>query len=289
MNEPVIIIGAARSGTNMLRDLIAQLPGYGTWPCDEINYIWRHGNASFPTDEFNSGMATPKVKHFVRNAFKKITKKLNIANIVEKTCANSLRVSFISEIFPQAKIIFIYRNGLDVVASAKKRWTAKLDIPYLIKKVRYVPISDLAYYGANYFLNRINRIFSKENRLAVWGPKFDGMEKLLQKSTTEEICAIQWQHCVEKALQELKDINKNNVFFICYEDFVKDPKHGTTNLCHFLNADIPDLLLKKITSNIRTDSVGKWKNDINNDTVSSIELMASDTLSEILSMQKESN
>ena len=41
-NPPVIIIGAGRSGTNMLRDLLAQLPQFSTWPCDEINYIWRH-------------------------------------------------------------------------------------------------------------------------------------------------------------------------------------------------------------------------------------------------------
>ena len=45
MVQPVVIIGAARSGTNMLRDVLVKLPGVGTWPCDEINYIWRHGNA----------------------------------------------------------------------------------------------------------------------------------------------------------------------------------------------------------------------------------------------------
>ena len=30
-------------GHNMLRDVLTKLPGVATWPCDEINYIWRHG------------------------------------------------------------------------------------------------------------------------------------------------------------------------------------------------------------------------------------------------------
>ena len=41
---PVIVVGTGRSGTNMLRDALCVLPGFDTWPCDEGNYIWRHGN-----------------------------------------------------------------------------------------------------------------------------------------------------------------------------------------------------------------------------------------------------
>jgi len=57
LHPPIIIVGAGRSGTNMLRDLLAQLPEFSTWPCDEINYIWRHGNRGFETDEFTREMA----------------------------------------------------------------------------------------------------------------------------------------------------------------------------------------------------------------------------------------
>ena len=37
--KPVVIIGAPRSGTNMLRDVLCDWPGVVTWPCDEINLI----------------------------------------------------------------------------------------------------------------------------------------------------------------------------------------------------------------------------------------------------------
>lgn len=55
---PIILIGAPRSGTNIFRDTIASLPSVTTWPCDEINYIWRHGNINYPSDEFPVELAT---------------------------------------------------------------------------------------------------------------------------------------------------------------------------------------------------------------------------------------
>ena len=50
-DHDIIIIGAPRSGTNMLRDVLTALPGFETWPCDEINLAWRHGNRALPSDE----------------------------------------------------------------------------------------------------------------------------------------------------------------------------------------------------------------------------------------------
>ena len=58
---PLIIIGAGRSGTNALRDALTSLPGFKTWPCDEINAIWRFVNYSVPYDEFIVEHATPAV------------------------------------------------------------------------------------------------------------------------------------------------------------------------------------------------------------------------------------
>ncbi len=70
--NPVIIIGAPRSGTNMLRDVLTSFEKIGTWPCDEINYIWRHGNVRYPSDEIPRERATEPVKNYIRQHFQKI-------------------------------------------------------------------------------------------------------------------------------------------------------------------------------------------------------------------------
>ena len=49
MSQIVIIIGAARSGTKYLRDVLATAPNAARVPYD-INYIWRYGSESHPDD-----------------------------------------------------------------------------------------------------------------------------------------------------------------------------------------------------------------------------------------------
>ena len=55
---------------------------------------------------------------YIRKRFDSLANRQKLDFVVEKTCANSLRVDFIEQVVPEAQFLFIYRNGLDVVASA---------------------------------------------------------------------------------------------------------------------------------------------------------------------------
>jgi len=127
--KPIIIIGAPRTGTNMLRDIIGAQPGFATWPCDEINYIWRYGNSGFPTDELIPIQVTPSIRKYIRKQFQLVSKRYRSVYVVEKTCANSLRLDFVELLFPEAIYINIIRDGRDAASSASKRWKAPLYIP----------------------------------------------------------------------------------------------------------------------------------------------------------------
>jgi len=247
----------------MMRDVLCRIEGFETWPCDEINYIWRHGNMRYPSDVFPPELATPQIKKFIRNEFKKISQKCIATHIVEKTCANSLRVDFLDRILPEAKYIFIIRDGIDVVASAMKRWQATLDIPYMIRKVRYVPLIDLPYYAMRYLGNRFHLLFSSEKRLAFWGPVLDNMDFILAKHSLEEICAIQWKQCVDFATESFERIAEEKVYNIRYENFVKNPKDQMEKICQFLNIEIPVNLEMTILKDISDKSVGKGYEELN--------------------------
>ena len=131
---PIIIIGAARSGTNMLRDCLTHFEGIGTWPCDEINLVWCHGNRDFASDEFGVAQANATARRYIRGAFARLARRRHLAFVVEKTCANSVRVPFVDEILPEARYIYIVRDGRDATASAMKRWVAQVDLLYLLRK-----------------------------------------------------------------------------------------------------------------------------------------------------------
>jgi hypothetical protein len=267
---PIIIIGAGRSGTNILRDSLAQLPGAGTWPCDEINAIWRHGNVRYPTDEFHPAMARPEVREFIRGRFLRLRHRLGIERPVEKTCANSLRVGFVQAVFPEALFAFIVRDGRDVVASARKRWRARMDLAYTLRKARFVPWSDLPIYAVSFCRMRLARIVSREKRLPSWGPRFEGQEELLRTATLSEVCAAQWQRCVSKAERDLEELPPSRVYRLRYEDLVRDPEHIIRDMASFFRLSPSREVEERVAAAVHADSVGKWKSELTPQAVETI-------------------
>ena len=268
--EPVIIIGAGRSGTNMLRDILTSFLNFGTWPCDEINYIWRHGNARYPNDELGVDEATESVRMFIRMSFRRIANKFGIRYVVEKTCANSLRVAFVNKVFPEAKFIFIVRDGRDVVASSMKRWRAPLDIPYILKKARYIPVIDTPYYAMQYLARRMYRIFSKEKRVLLWGPRFEGMYEMLKTKSLAEICAAQWTHCVEKASKDFSTMESERYFLLKYEEFVSHPRSHMLKIADFLSTRLKSEEVACSVSSVTDKNVGKWQAELDDKIIEKI-------------------
>ncbi|MGD9486550.1 MAG: sulfotransferase [Calditrichaceae bacterium] len=277
--KPVIIIGAPRSGTNILRDVLTSLSGVGTWPCDEINYIWRHGNVKYPSDEFPPDLANLKVKEFINGQFRKLAIQYDLDYIVEKTCANSLRVGFVNEVMPNAKYIFIIRNGIDVTASAIKRWKADLDLKYVLRKARYIPASDIPYYSTKYIWNRLYKLMNSDKRLAFWGPKLNEMNDLSNQYSIHEIAALQWQKCVINAENDFKHINETRIHRLKYENFVLNPENELAEICDFMEVPIPNNL-NLISKQVSKSSIGKGTGSLNPDILNKIVPLIKNTLQE---------
>ena len=255
--HPVIIIGAPRSGTNILRDVISSLPDFTTWPCDEINYIWRYGNALYSSDELPEERLNPSIKKFIRSKFEQLSKKNSASFVVEKTCANSLRIPFVNKVLPEAKYIFIYRNGLDAIPSAMKRWSAKFEFKYIVNKAKFIPIIDIPFYSFSYFKNLCYKLLDKNSRLAFWGPKMKNYNKYFKSESLEYLASMQWKECVEKSIKDLKNIPKEDVFHISYEEFVESPEKTLKDILKFLNVQIKYSDIKKSISEVKTDSIGR--------------------------------
>jgi len=278
MNSKVIIIGAPRSGTNMLRNILCEINGVSTWPCDEINYIWRYGNAKESSDEFSIEMATPLTVKYIQNQFNWVSKNFSASTVVEKTCANSLRVPFVDKVVPGAKYIYIVRNGFDVIGSAKIRWTAHLDILYLLKKVRFVPLSDFLYYAWRYIKNRIQRILSKNNKLEFWGPSLNNMEEVTRNHNLNEVCALQWKKCVESSDLAFSNMSSNAVCYVQYENFVVNPEKELAKILKFIEIPTSINMIKGLVKGVSKNSIGKGKKNLSNSEIESLKMIVADTM-----------
>lgn len=256
---PVIIIGAGRSGTNMLRDIITSIPDFETWDCDEINPIWRYGNKDFETDELLPEHASDRIKKYIRGRFKRLHNKSGAGFIIEKTCANSLRLAYIYEIFPDAKYIIINRDGRDVVPSAMKRWVSSFDFMYTLKKLRYVPLTDLLHYICKFGINRIKKSIFKKEILSFWGPVYQGIEKDKAQLPLMDLCANQWSKCANQTLRDRKNIPEKMLFDIKYETFVSNPSEEMERLSKFLNIELEKEEIYDLVKNVSLKSVGSHK------------------------------
>lgn len=254
MSSNLFIIGSPRSGTNIIRDVLCRNKNISTWPCDEINYIWRHLNLYKHTDYLTELDASPRVKTYLRSVFHELgssslfNQSLQYQLIVEKTCANTLRIPFVNEVFPGSLYLYIKRNPFDVVTSSLKRWTAPLDLSYLRKKAKYVPFADLPFYSTRYLSHRLRRYFSRDNALPVWGPlppelnTFRPDHPLYSQYLK---CFYQWYFCCFHAEFNLSRlIPPHRLFTVYYEDLVSNPDLIVNRILDFLSYPIslrPDI------------------------------------------------
>lgn len=271
--NPIIIIGAGRSGTNILRDTLTSLDGLETWPCDEINLIWRHGNLDKKDDIFTAADASPKAKNYIRSAFTKFQARSGAKTVVEKTCANSLRIPFIDAIFPEARYIYIVRDGRCVALSAAKRWTASIELAYLLKKLRFVPLADIPHHGLRFIKNRLSQRQSREKRQASWGPIFPEMQAWVKEKPLIDVCAKQWATCVEESDAAFTQMPDSKFCRITYEDLTLEPRETMSVLGEWLGrnivAEIPQCALDRIDPK----SANSWKSKRDHFTQASLDIM----------------
>jgi len=264
MSNPVFIIGAGRSGTNILRNVLTSFSDMNTWPCDELDLVFRHGNRGVEDDRFIEKHANKISKKYIQSFFNDFQQKNTNATIVEKTCANSLRVPYLKSLFPQAKFIFIIRNGFDVTKSAKLRWTSAFDLSYTLKKLKFVPKSDIPFYFFKFLKNRISQFGSSEKRLSKWGPVYPGMFNDLKDKNLDEVCALQWKNCVQFAHNDLLKLPKESVFYLSYENLVTNPEPILDDIKIFLNKTWDRNEIKQASSLIKSDKIGRGSDSYTN-------------------------
>ena len=271
--QPVVIIGAPRSGTNMLRDVLTALPGFATWPCDEINFVWKHGNLRFPGDDLSIDQIRPCTRRFVTRQFESVARRSGAGYVVEKTCANSLRVSFVDALVPGARYILLLRDGPDAVASTLKRWrNPSAEMSYYRQKLRFVAGTDLPWVLGTALWRRLKGRFQPGDRSwDTWGPVFpDLLTARRSGATTAQLSALQWSRCVEESLRQLAGLDRDRWLPVRYEDFVTAPGEQLARIMTFLGAQANEATIAAAVAGVSTGSIGKSSSVLDEPTLADI-------------------
>jgi len=266
--QVVFLVGAARSGTKLLRTILSQSDTVGSIPYD-MNYIWKYGHYDLSHDEMNDIIPSKKEIEFIRNYIFKQAKKQNKSIIIEKTVSNTLRVDYLKKIFPNAKIIHLHRDGRDVALSAKQRWEGSLfdkeqqSKKEIIQKIVDLPFFAVFPYLIEYIKNNTKHLFSKTSKhVETWGPIYKGMQEDKEKYDLLTLCGIQWNKSVESTINSLKNHKKEIDFIeIQYEKLIEETSFEIDKLQKFLHITDIDKLQNYAINNIKKNSKHKWKKE----------------------------
>jgi len=259
--KPIFLLGAGRSGTKFLRDVLGTSSNIAVIPYD-VGYVWRYGNENVSHDEFTVTMLTNSIKYYIKNTLPQLIKndssKAEAIFFIEKSVPNTLRPAFLQAIYPNAKFIHLIRDGRAVTESAMRLWEAPPEKSYLLKKLRYFPWRSYRY-AIWYITNIIKGKFNSGRGQQTWGPRYKGIDDNVEKLPLEVVCARQWKKCVEISLLQLSTVKQENLLEVRYEELMRDSL-AIVGVCDFLAINDKNSVVAEYNERVVRSNVNKWKN-----------------------------
>ena len=258
IERPIFVIGAARSGTSMLGEILSHHPDLGYWL--EPKYIWRYRNPRSPTDARGADEVTPEVARYIRRRMRRHLTQLERPRCLEKTPSNTLRVSFMNGIFPEGLFVHIVRDGRDVAFSAAKKWSSPPDPAGLWRRLLdfQMPLRDVPSYAAAFLRDVVGRQL-RPDQAYIWGPHVPDLRTISKRHSLIETCGIQWRECVESARRSLAEIEHERHHTVLYEDLVREPREAIRRVLDFADLAPSAEVLDFAADHVRPELSDKWR------------------------------
>jgi hypothetical protein len=120
--DPVFVVGCSRSGTTITYETLSAAPQFLSFGW-EIPQFWDslYGplNNGWESEAANARHARAEHRDAALRYF---YQRLGPGWVLDKTCINVMRIPYLHALFPQAKFVFIHRDGRDNVSSMIDGW-----------------------------------------------------------------------------------------------------------------------------------------------------------------------
>lgn len=132
--EKISILAAPRSGTTALGEFIEYITDAAYWV--EPKYIWLY-NADYSSGDYRSAKdATADTTKYIRRRFNRFTKANSKTTFLEKTPSNVMRLDFVREVLPEAKVVWLIRHPLEFAKSYKEKGTRNITTDVIVRRIK---------------------------------------------------------------------------------------------------------------------------------------------------------
>ena len=247
LDRPVFIIGAPRSGTSLLYAILRRSSVLKHWP-GESHEIWEADYhpalRGWESNRLDPEDVTPDAAKRIERAFFLVTGKRH--RLLDKTPRNALRVPFVDALFPDARFIYLKRDGRENINSLINAWRTPRYRTYELPEPHQIAGVDPRWWKFVLYPGW------REDRS---GP-------------LELVTAKQWIHSNDHAMAAFADLAADRWIELRYEDLVTAPVEEVGRMMGFLDLPYEAAVREKAaaTSTTPINTVtppepGKWRKE----------------------------
>lgn len=225
LDKPVFIVAAPRSGSTLLFETLAcssafnTLGGEAHWLIENVAAL-RPGAPGVDSNRLTAAQASPEVIASIRDAA--MSRLLGAAGeapaetapLLEKTPKNALRISFLKQVFPDARFIFLWRDPCENLSSIMEAWRSGGWVTY-----RSLP-----------------------GWVGPWSLLLVPQWQSLRGASLAAVAARQWQAANEIALDDLQALPREDWTAVGYRELLAAPDATVRRLCAFAGVTFDPVL-----------------------------------------------
>jgi len=204
--DPIFVVGCSRSGTTVTYETIAASPAvlsFGHEIPEFWETLWGPHDNGWDSEAAGAEVARPEHRAAAERYF---FQRLGVGRVLDKTCINVMRVSYLHQIFPKARFVYIHRDGRDNVASLMDGW--RHNGHFALSKL-FGPLPCAVNIGGGAFHD--------------WSFLLPPGWRAYNDAPLEEVCAYQWVTANRLALDALAKVPPEQWIRIRYEDLFERP------------------------------------------------------------------
>ncbi len=275
--DPIILIGTHRSGTTWLGDVFSRHSDLAYW--EEPRHVWTWGNAYTPDDVLDETNAKPRVRAHIRKTFDAFVREQGKSRLVEKTPSNTLRVRFVREVFPEARIIMVVRDGRSVLRSTDEIMTGGVPMSKIIDRARQTPLLEWPAFAGQAGGALLRKVTGK--KLSYWGPRPPGWKSWVGADHPDVILARQWAGCMARALDDSEALERDGappILRFRYEDVMANPGEVMARVCEHCSLATPNASIDFAKASADPARADKWRTQLDEDTLARVRPVMEPTL-----------